>query len=121
MIGNLHRLFVSIPTSHPEINKFVNVHFLLDTGFPHTTLTHRALCAIHQRPFSTEIIFQRQNYQIGGKSVRIYLSNPNPTEANPSHAFHNVNLLGMDFLTKYQKFKIEVDNQEGFFDLRLFN
>ena len=101
MIGNLHRLFVSIPTMHPEIKKFVNVHFLLDTTSPHTTLTHRALCAIHQRPFSTEIVFPRQTYQIGGRLIDIHLSNPNPTDKNASHDFHSVNILGMDFLTKY--------------------
>lgn len=119
MIGNLHRLFVSIPTSHPKINKFVNVHFLLDTGSPHTTLTHRALCAIHQRPISTEIIFPRQLYQIGGKLIHIHLSNPNPTDPNPSHAFHNVNLLGMDFLTKYEEFNINVKRNSEEFNLRL--
>lgn len=120
MIGNLHRLFVSIPTSHPKIKKYVNVHFLIDTGSPHTTLTHRSLCAIHQRPFSTEILFQRQIYQIGGKAIHIHLSNPNPQDPNPSHAFHNVNLLGMDFLTKYKKFDINVNVEYEEFDLRLF-
>jgi hypothetical protein len=119
MIGNLHRLFVSIPTAHPKINKFVNIHFLIDTGSPYTTLTRRALCAIHQRPFSTEIVFPRQMYQIGGRKIHIHLSKPNPTDLNPTHAFHNVNLLGMDFLSMYQKFSIDVSilNQE--FDLKL--
>jgi hypothetical protein len=101
MIGSLRRLFVSIPTSHPSINKYVYVHYLVDTASPHTTLTHRALCAIHQRPYSTEIKFPRQQYQIGGKLIHIHLSNPNPRDLNPSHSFPNVNRLGMDFLTKY--------------------
>ena len=77
MVGNLHRLFVSIPTAHPQIKKYVNVHFLVNTASPHTTLTQRALCAIHQRPFTTEIKFPRQLYQIGGNLIHIHLSNPN--------------------------------------------
>lgn len=121
MIGNLHRLFVSIPTAHPQINKFINVHFLLNTGSPHTTLTHRALCAINQIPFSTEVVFTRQLYQIGGKLIHIHLSNPSTTDVNRLHAFHNVNILGMDFLTKYQGFNINVKKQSHEFDLRLFN
>lgn len=101
MVGSLHRLFVSIPTSHPRLNKFVNVHFLIDTKSPYTTLTHRALCAIHQRPFSTEIRFSRQVYQIGECNIHIHLSNPNPSDPNSTGAFRNVSVLGVDFLTKY--------------------
>ena len=119
MIGRLNRLFVAIPTSHPEINEFVYVHFLLDTTSPHTTLTQRALCAIHQKPFSTDWKFPRQHYWIGGRRVHIHLSNPNPINANPSHAFHSVNLLGMDFLTKYRRFNIDVDCPNEVFNLRL--
>lgn len=103
MIGSLRRLFISVPVSHPQINKFVNIHFLVDTVSPFSTLTHKALCAIHQRPYSTELIFPRQQYNIGGIPVHIHLSNP-----NPSGVFHNVNLLGMDFLTKFKEFLIKV-------------
>lgn len=119
MIGNLHRLFVSIPISHPQINKYINVHFLVNTGSPHTTLTHRTLCAIHQRAFSTEINFPRQLYQISGKLIHIQLSNPHPTDPNPSHTFHNVNLLGMDFLTEYEQITININKKNKEFDLKL--
>ena len=50
----MRRLFLSIPTKHPKINKFYNVHFLLDTGSPITTLTQRALCSIHQIKYNSD-------------------------------------------------------------------
>jgi hypothetical protein len=48
IMGRSRRLFISIPTSHPKTKKYVNMHFLLHTASPITTLTQRALCAIHQ-------------------------------------------------------------------------
>ena len=47
IMGVYLRLFVSIPTKHHNSNKYFNVHYLLDTGSPITTLTRKALCAIH--------------------------------------------------------------------------
>jgi hypothetical protein len=47
IMGRYPRLFVSIPTKHPIVNKYYNVHYLIDTGSPITTLTQRALSAIH--------------------------------------------------------------------------
>ena len=52
--------------------------------------------------------------------IHIHLSNPNPQDPNPSHAFHKVNLLGMDFLIKYKRFNINVNEELEEFDLRLF-
>lgn len=43
---------------------------------------------------------------IGGVRVRTHLSNPNPGEKNPTHNYHNVNLLGMNFLREFKEFKI---------------
>lgn len=53
-MGKMRRLFLSIPTKHPKINKFYNVHFLLNTGSPITTLTRRALCSIHQIKYNSD-------------------------------------------------------------------
>lgn len=53
-MGRMRRLFLSIPVKHPKINKFYNIHFLLDTGSPITTLTQRALCAIHSMEYKSE-------------------------------------------------------------------
>lgn len=53
-MGQMNRLFLSIPTKHPNINKFYNVHFLLDTGSPVTTLTRRALCTLHQLKYDSD-------------------------------------------------------------------
>ena len=96
MFGGLGRLFLSIPVSYPSINKYVNIHFLLDIVSPFTTLTHQALRAIHQKPYSTEEMFQKHLYQIGGTKIFTKMSNPNPSI--PTHNFPNVNRLGMDFL-----------------------
>ena len=47
IVGLNYRLFVTVPTKHFALNKYYNVHYLLNTGSPITTLTRRALCAIH--------------------------------------------------------------------------
>jgi hypothetical protein len=47
IIGLMSRLFVSIPTKHRNADKYYNIHYLVDTGSPITTLTRKALCAIH--------------------------------------------------------------------------
>ena len=70
IIGRMRRLFLTIPTKHPKINKFYNVHFLLDTGSPVTTLTYRALCAIHSIEYNSKKKHNQQflldmPYQIG--------------------------------------------------------
>ena len=57
VIGLFNRLFVSIPTSLPGRDKFINIIYLIDTGAPKSYLTHEALCAVHQRPYSKELIF----------------------------------------------------------------
>lgn len=49
IMGRMRRMFISIPTAYPKINKFVNVHYLLDTRSLIITLAQRALCAIHQK------------------------------------------------------------------------
>lgn len=46
-MGRMRRLFVSIPTKFPAVKKYYNVHYLIDTGSPITTLTRRALCTLH--------------------------------------------------------------------------
>jgi hypothetical protein len=64
-------MFLSIPTAHPDVNKYINVIYLLDTGSPVTTLTNRALCAIHQKKYSELITFQRGLYQVGSELIPI--------------------------------------------------
>jgi hypothetical protein len=56
---------------------------------------------------------------IGGMTVRTHLSNPNPGEKNPIHNYHNVNLLGMNFLRKFKGFKIggDFNNNVAFLEL----
>lgn len=51
-MGGSYRMFLTIPTSHPNLREYFYVHYLLDTGSPITTLTHRALCAIHKKTYS---------------------------------------------------------------------
>ena len=46
-VGHLPRLFISIPTKFYESDKYYNVHYLLNTGSPITTLTQKALSALH--------------------------------------------------------------------------
>lgn len=70
IMGAYFRLFVSIPTKHPPTNQYYNVHYLLDTGSPITTLTRRALCTLHQKEYKEDSpYFQEflmgENYQIG--------------------------------------------------------
>ena len=69
-MGRMRRLFLTVPTKHPKINKFYNVHFLLDTGSPITTLTQRALCALNSMEYDSEKKHHQQflldmPYQIG--------------------------------------------------------
>jgi hypothetical protein len=69
-MGKMRRLFLSIPTKHPKVNKFYNVHFLLNTGSPITTLTQKALCTIHQKEYNSDKKYLQQfhldmPYQIG--------------------------------------------------------
>lgn len=40
IIGSNWRLFFSIPTAKQNSSEYYNVHYLLDTGSPYTTLTH---------------------------------------------------------------------------------
>lgn len=40
IIGDHSRLFFSIPTAMKNSSKYYNVHYLLDTASPYTTLTH---------------------------------------------------------------------------------
>jgi hypothetical protein len=94
-------MFLLIPTAHPDINKYINVYYLLDTGSPVTTLTHRALCAIHQKKYSELITFQRGVYKVGGELISILPSNPDPQSKNSSNSFYNVNILGVNFLKCY--------------------
>jgi hypothetical protein len=53
-MGKMCRLFISIPTKHPIVDKFYNVHYLIDTGSPITTLTKKALCSIHQKEYNND-------------------------------------------------------------------
>ena len=46
---------------------------------------------------------------IGGNVVETHLSNPSPTDKNPTHNYHNVNLLGMNFLRLFKGYKHEGD------------
>ena len=50
----MSRLFVSIPTKHPNTDKYYNIHYLVDTGSPITTLTRKALCAIHGKQYHSD-------------------------------------------------------------------
>ena len=68
---------------------------MLDIVSPSTTLTHQALRSIHQKHYSTEEMFQKHLYQIGGTKIFTKMSNPS---SFPTHNFENVNRLGMDFL-----------------------
>lgn len=40
IIGDHSRLFFSLPTARENSSEYYNVHYLLDTGSPYTTLTH---------------------------------------------------------------------------------
>ena len=67
IIGAIHRIFFTIPTRHPKMRKYTNVHYLLDTGSSITTLTHRALCAIHEKQYSDHLVFTNENYKVGNQ------------------------------------------------------
>lgn len=54
IMGRMLRLFVSIPTKHPKVNRYYNVHYLLNAGSPITTLTRKALCAIHEKEYNSD-------------------------------------------------------------------
>ena len=79
-MGIMNLLFVSIPTAHPNLNKYLYIHYLLDTGSPTTTLTHRAMCALHQRQYSESLHFFPQLYCLGDITIQTNLSNPDASE-----------------------------------------
>jgi hypothetical protein len=47
IIGDHSRLFFSIPTARENSQEYYYVHYLLNTGWPYTTLTHEALCCLY--------------------------------------------------------------------------
>ena len=110
IIGDHSRLFFSIPTARLDSQEYYYVHYLLDTGSPYTTLTHEALrCLYGKKADDYNVLFPSLlDIKIGGRYVvETHLSNPYPDEKNPTHNYHNVNLLGMNFLRKFQGYKLE--------------
>ena len=89
------------------MEKYRNVHYLIDLNSPYTTLTHEALCVLHEKPYSLDIRFHPEEYSIGGHKMLVNLSNPNPKVT--SLLYGDVNLLGRDYLRRFQKVVYEDD------------
>ena len=74
MVGRMGRLFLTVPTKDLSINKFYNVHFLLDTGVPTTQITRRTVCALNHIEYDNENKYDQKlpfhkPYQIAGKKI----------------------------------------------------
>lgn len=110
IIGDHSRFFVSIPTAKKDSDEYYYVHYLLDTGSPITTLTHEALCCLHDKKVDAvnSIFPSKLSTSIGGLIVSTYLSDPGPSNVSTNN-YHNVNLLGMNFLRRFKKTRLEMD------------
>jgi hypothetical protein len=71
IIGDHSRLFFSIPTARANSLEYFNIHYLLDTGCPYSTLTHEALCCLYAKDVSNHsVVFPSvMNILIGGNTV----------------------------------------------------
>lgn len=99
-------MFVAIPTRlNIRSPCFVCMYiYLLDSSAPYTTLTHRALCALHGKAYSTNTIFNPINYLVGPCNIEVNLSNPNPKAKNTF--IRNLNVLGRNFFRQLKKVEI---------------